>query len=240
MNEYSGESLRLDIVGIGHGERHEVNPPAGEEAIAVLLGGTVRWCTTSATRGSVFDQRASAAYVPPGHTLRVEAGNASEIAVVTTLGAGLEPSAETIVTVGPEDVVTHERGSPGWRRSVYEVAVDQVPARVLMVGETVNAPGEWSSYPPHKHDGRDGEPALEEVYYYRFDRPNGFGFQGLYDGDGGAERAVFLRDRSVVGFTHGYHPVCAAPGYRVYYLWALAGSPRRLAMHEDPAHTWLH
>lgn len=115
---------------------------------------------------------------------------------------------------------------------------EAVPARCLLVGETFNEPGQWSSFPPHKHDGGDGEPALEEVYYYRFDRPEGFGFQGLYETDGVAE-AVFLKHGSIVGIPRGYHPVCAAPGYRLYYLWALVGEPRQLAMHEDPVHQWL-
>ena len=122
-----------------------------------------------------------------------------------------------------------------------------MPAQRLLVGETFNAAGQWSSFPPHKHDGGDGEPALEEVYYYRFDRPDGFGFQGLYEHADperdGSERAVFLRHGAVVGIPRGYHPVCAAPGYRLYYLWALstaAGTPRGLALYEDPAHRWLH
>ena len=90
--------------------------------------------------------------------------------------------------------------------------------------------------------GADGEPALEEVYYYRFDREGGFGFQGLYESNGQAE-AVFLKHGSIVGIPRGYHPVCAAPGYRLYYLWALSAAPgtaRALALHEDPAHRWLH
>jgi 5-deoxy-glucuronate isomerase len=119
------------------------------------------------------------------------------------------------------------------------VITDAVPSRHLLVGETFNEPGQWSSFPPHKHDGDDGEPALEEVYYYRFDRPDGFGFQGLYEANGYAE-AVFLKHGSIVGIPRGYHPVCAAPGYRLYYLWALVGEPRQLAMHEDPVHRWLN
>ena len=66
--------------------------------------------------------------------------------------------------------------------------------------------------------------------------------KGLYEADG-SERAVFLRHGAVVGIPSGYHPVCAAPGYRLYYLWALgprAGTARALALHEDPAHRWLH
>ena len=114
-----------------------------------------------------------------------------------------------------------------------------VHAQRLIVGETFNEPGQWSSFPPHKHDGTDGEPALEEVYYFRFDRPDGFGFQGLYDADGD-ERAVFLRHGAVVGIPRRLSPGVRGAGYRLYYLWALVGTERRLAMYEDPAHRWLH
>ena len=145
-------------------------------------------------------------------------------------------------------MVVHDRGRDGWQRQVHDVIADSVAAQRLLVGETFNAAGQWSSFPPHKHDGGDGEPALEEVYYYRFDRPGGFGFQGLYELDPDhTERAVFLRHGAVVGIPRGYHPVCAAPGYRLYYLWALerggghatrAGPARRprapLAARSDP------
>ena len=109
----------------------------------------------------------------------------------------------------------------------------------LMVGETFNPPGNWSSYPPHKHDGRDGEPVLEEVYYYRVSPPHGFGQQMLYAADGECHTHT-VKDGDAVLLPYGYHPVSAPPGYRLYYLWAMAGAERRLALHEDPAHRWIH
>jgi 5-deoxy-glucuronate isomerase len=108
----------------------------------------------------------------------------------------------------------------------------------LLVGETFNPPGNWSSYPPHKHDGRDGEPRLEEVYHYRIDPPQGFGHQTLYTSDGESVTHV-VRDGDAVLLPYGYHPVAAAPGYRLYYLWALAGAERRMALYEDPQHKWV-
>jgi len=75
------------------------------------------------------------------------------------------------------------------------------------------------------------------VYYYRFDRPDGFGFQGLYEA-GGDERAVFLRHGSIVGIPRGYHPVSAGPGYDLYYLNVMAGPHRRWAVTTDPDHRW--
>jgi 5-deoxy-glucuronate isomerase len=188
----------------------------------------------------VFEARASAVYLPPAASVEVTADAPTELALaVTTFGDLHAHDDATPVFIAPDDVVVHERGQPGWRRQVHDVVADAVPATRLLVGETFNAPGEWSSFPPHKHDGRDGEPALEEVYYYRFDKPDGFGFQGLYETDGEA-RAIFLRHGALVGIPRGYHPVCAAPGYRLYYLWALVGVRRALAMYEDPAHRWLH
>jgi 5-deoxy-glucuronate isomerase len=122
---------------------------------------------------------------------------------------------------------------------VHDLFVTDPHAHRLMVGETFNPPGHWSSYPPHKHDGRDGEPKLEEIYYYRIDPPQGFGHQMLYTADGESVTHV-VRDGDAVLLPYGYHPVAAPPGYKLYYLWAMAGAERKLALHEDPAHKWIH
>ena len=239
---YRGTHVQLEIVALGAGESRIVRPPPGQEAALVLLEGLVEFDGEVASRTSVFDDRASAAYLPPGSTICVDATRDAELALVATVGCELVSTGDATddaTIVQPEDVVVRARGKPGWQRDVHDVIADAVPARQLLVGETFNEPGQWSSFPPHKHDGADGEPALEEVYYYRFDRPDGFGFQGLYEADGYAE-AVFLKHGSIVGIPRGYHPVCAAPGYRLYYLWALVGEPRQLAMYEDPVHRWLN
>jgi 5-deoxy-glucuronate isomerase len=237
---YRGDRVQLDLPVIDAGASTTIAPPSGEEAVLVLLAGEVQWNGTRAARADVFDDLASAVYLPPGTSVDVRAHAPSELALAATRNAQLTPGSGAVPSlVTPADVVVHERGEPGWQRHVHDIAAENVRAQALLVGETFNEPGQWSSFPPHKHDGADGEPALEEVYYYRFDRTDGFGFQGLYESDG-AERAVFLRHGTIVGIPRGYHPVCAAPGYRLYYLWALVGTTRRLAMHEDPAHRWLH
>jgi 5-deoxy-glucuronate isomerase len=235
---YRGTHVQLEVVALAADETRNVRPPPGQEEAIVLLEGAVEFAGESAKRSSVFDQRASAVYLPPGSSIEVYATSDAELALIATHGYELT-SADDATFVRPDDVVVQARGEPGWQRDVHDVIADAVAARHLIVGETFNEPGQWSSFPPHKHDGGDGEPALEEVYYYRFDRPDGFGFQGLYEADGYGE-AVFLRHGSIVGIPRGYHPVCAAPGYRLYYLWALVGDPRQLAMHEDPVHRWLN
>ena len=240
---YRGTHVQLDLPVLAAGAVATVVVPDGMEAALVLLAGTVDLDGRRAGRADVFDAPATAVYLPPGSSIELVAHTRTELALAATVRGELHaPPGATTLVVGADDVAVHERGRAGWRRAVHDVIADAVPAQRLLVGETFNAAGQWSSFPPHKHDGDDGEPALEEVYYYRFDRRDGFGFQGLYE-QGGSERAVFLRHGAVVGIPRGYHPVCAAPGYRLYYLWALsaaAGTPRALALHEDPAHRWLH
>jgi 5-deoxy-glucuronate isomerase len=145
--------------------------------------------------------------------------------------------APAIVT--PDGVKVAARGRGHYTREVHNILVDDPHARRLMVGETFNPPGNWSSFPPHKHDGRDGEPVLEEVYYYRVDPPQGFGQQMMYTADGECVTHT-VRDGDAVLLPYGYHPVAAPPGYQLYYLWALAGERRNLALYEDPTHQWIH
>lgn len=234
---YTGANLLVDRVVLEPGEHLDLGAPAGDESVVVLQHGTVQWAGRTVSRPSVFEQAAQAVHVPPGAPLVVTADAPSELVVLTTTDGDLAADG-AVRCVGPDDVHVNHRGRGSWTRDVHDVVMEDVPAQRLMVGETFNVAGGWSSFPPHKHDGRDGEPRLEEVYYYRFDHPDGFGFQAVYSKDDEPE-AFLVRDGDVVGIPQGFHPVCAAPGYRVYYLWALAGDQRRLAVVDDPDHTWL-
>ena len=140
-------------------------------------------------------------------------------------------------SAGRRHVNASGRGT--YAREVHDIFVRDPHARRLMVGETFNPPGHWSSFPPHKHDGRNGEPFLEEVYYFRVDPPHGFGHQMLYTEDGESVTHQ-VRDGDAVLLPYGYHPVSSPPGYALYYLWAMAGDERQLALYEDPAHRWIH
>jgi 5-deoxy-glucuronate isomerase len=210
-----------------------------DETIVVLQDGSGTFAVDGrewpVSRRNVFDERATALYLPPGATLRVTATTALEAVLV---GAATREGGEPTL-VGPADVRVNARGKGVYAREVHDIFVTDPHARRLMVGETFNPPGNWSSYPPHKHDGRDGEPKLEEVYYYRVDPPQGFGHQMLYTADGESVTHT-VRDGDAVLLPYGYHPVSAAPGYRLYYLWAIAGAQRKLALYEDPAHRWIH
>ncbi len=226
---------RLRLPG-GATHRYEI---AGEETVLVLQEGRARFKTADGewtlSRAGVFDERASAIYLPPGAALSVAAETPLEAVLFSTPASG---GGKTVV-VTPGDVEVNARGKDIYSREVHNLLVTDPHVTRLMVGETFNPPGHWSSFPPHKHDGRDGEPVLEEVYYFRVSPPQGFGQQMLYTEDGECVAHV-VRDGDTVLLPYGYHPVAAAPGYRLYYLWGMAGQQRKLALHEDPAHRWIH
>jgi 5-deoxy-glucuronate isomerase len=211
----------------------------GEESVIVLQRGAGTLAAGGrqwpVARRDVFTDRATALWLPPGEELTAETASGLEAIIVSTPAE----AGGTAALHRPEDVSVAQRGRDLYTREVHSIFVGDPHARRLMVGETFNAPGQWSSYPPHKHDGRDGEPRLEEVYYFRVDPPGGFGTQILYTADG-ESAADAVRDGDLVLLPYGYHPVGAAPGYRLYYLWAIAGEERRLTVFEDPAHRWVH
>jgi 5-deoxy-glucuronate isomerase len=125
------------------------------------------------SRAGVFAERATALYLPPRIDLVVVSVTPLEAVLISTPAAG----GDAAVLITPEQVRVNARGRANYAREVHDIFVTDPHVRRLMVGETFNPPGHWSSFPPHKHDGRDGEPILEEVYYYRVDPPQGFGQQ---------------------------------------------------------------
>jgi 5-deoxy-glucuronate isomerase len=212
---------------------------ADEETIVVLLEGQGRFEAGGASwkvqRGDVFADRATALWLPPAVPLTVHADTPLEAVLVSTPA----PEGGAPVLCAPDDVAVVERGADLYRREVRNLFTNDAHAKRLMVGETVNATGHWSSYPPHKHDGKDNELRLEEMYYYRINPPGGFGLHISYTASG--ESATHqVKDGDLVLIPYGYHSVSAPPRYQLYYLWAIAGDERKLAVYEDPAHRWVH
>ncbi len=212
---------------------------AGEETVVVLLEGRGHFeaggQSWNVQRGNVFADRATALLLPPAVTLNVHADTPLEAMLISTPA----PAGGTPALCAPSDVVVAERGTDLYRREVRNLFTTDPHAQRLMVGETVNATGHWSSYPPHKHDGKDSEPRLEEMYYYRVNPPEGFGLHISYTASGEAATHQ-VRDGDLVLIPYGYHSVSAPPRYELYYLWAIAGDERKLAVYEDPAHRWVH
>lgn len=213
-----------------------------EEAAFVLLGGICRtdWGQGEQTIGKrkdVFDGLPFTVYLPAGHQVTFTAETTCEIAECRVPSdARLEPALIT-----PAEVASGLRGGGNASRQIVDIITPAFPADKLMVIEVYTPGGNWSSYPPHKHDVHNppAEVDLDEIYYYRIRQPEGFALQHLYSGDGAVARTVRASNGDAVLVRNGYHPVVAGPGYDVYYLNFLAGSARALAVTEDANHVWI-
>jgi 5-deoxy-glucuronate isomerase len=232
------ELIGLELADLADGEALELTRDA--EIAAVVLSGVVDvdGLGTAGGRTGVFDGPGHTVYAPPGTPLRFQAtGGPAQIVIASApLGDGTPGRARII---GPDDQDVAERGEDNWSRTVRTILGPDDEAGRLLLGETINPPGNWSSYPPHKHDTHKPprEVRLEEVYLFKVDPEGGFGIQLRYDGEN--EEAFTVRDGDVAAIPAGYHPVVAAPGYSLCYLWVMAGEGRQMIPYLDPDHAWV-
>jgi len=235
------ELIDLQLLRFGPGDRFASSD--GEERCAVVLGGVVEATSGGISlgrvggRGDVFDRLGEAVYVPPDVELVLAAPATAVVALAAAPLDGRAPGRPRVIRA--EDQRVAEAGRGNWARTIRTILGPGDDAGRLIVGETINPSGNWSSYPPHKHDRQapPEEVALEEVYFYRLRPKHGFGVQVVYaDGE---ERALVVHDGDVVAIPSGYHPVVAAPGYELYYLWVMAGQGRELSPYFDPQHAWV-
>ena len=218
-------------------------PTAGREVCAVMLTGRAdisfggqQWRDVGA-RASVFEGTPDAVYAPPGGSIAIAAS--SEACEVALCWAAAKRGAEVLL-LPAANCRPFKRGSGRTERTINNILMEDHPAESLLVTEVVTPGGNWSSYPPHKHDIDDPprETYLEETYYHRTARPDGFAVQLVYTDDRSLDEAIQVRDGDVVLVPRGYHPVAAGPGYDLYYLNVMAGPHRRWLVTTDPDHRW--
>ena len=188
-------------------------------------------------RETVFAGMPWSLYLPRDTSYRVEALGALELAVC---GARCERRREPVL-VQPADVEIEVRGAGNATRQINHILKPDFPAERLLVVEVFTPAGNWSSYPPHKHD-EDRPPdevVLEETYYYRAARPEAFAVQRLYSPRHDLDVTATVRDGDLMLVPFGYHTTCAAHGYDLYYLNALAGERRSMAAADDPDLAWV-
>jgi len=189
-------------------------------------------------RMSPFEQKAPySVYLPPNDNFIVTATTEMELAVCRAPAQGKYPA--KLIT--PQDCSYELRGSGTNTRHVCNILFGNAEAESLLVVEVITPNGNWSSYPPHKHDSDNApsETLLEETYYHRLDPPQGFAFQRVYTDDRRLDETMSVEDRCVVMVPEGYHPVGAPHGYDLYYLNVMAGPKREWIFHNDPAHEWI-
>jgi len=201
-------------------------------------------------RANVFTSAAHALYLPRRTQLTVTAEEAGEFAVTWV------PTDEDHDPwlIRPEDVPSGIRGGDNVSRQINDLLPPGSPVHRLVLVEVYTPSGNWSSYPPHKHDvhieDADGtliEADLEEVYFYRIDRPKGFAYQRVYTDEHSPlhqagqpiDALVRVGHNEAVLVPEGYHPVVSMPGYTTYYLNVLAGSAQSLANQDDPNYSWV-
>ena len=233
---------------IPQGERWE-SSTQGSELALVVLGGV---CRVESSRGDwdevgrrpdVFSGMPYTIYLPRQTEFSVEAlSDEVDIAygwceVETDHPARL---------VRPEEVEVEIRGGANATRQINDMIPPGFDCERLVVVEVYTPSGNWSSYPPHKHDEHREDPDghvleadLEEIYFYKIDRPEGYALQRVYTGDRELDELVQAQNDDLVLVPEGYHPVVSAHGYTTYYLNFLAGSAQSLANSDDPEHEWI-
>jgi len=202
------------------------------------------------TRKNVFEGAAHALYLPRHSEFTITAEESGEYAVAwVPTDQDNEP-----FLIKPEDVAISVRGGDNVTRQINDLLPSGSPVHRLVLVEVYTPGGNWSSYPPHKHDvhlkddeGNLLESDLEEVYFYKIDKPDGYACQRVYTDETSPlhkaghpiDALIRAENNCAVLVPEGYHPVVSAPGYTTYYLNVLAGSAQTLANQDDPKYTWV-
>lgn len=222
--------MDFEIRRLGRGER--LQQVSRKESVWVLLNGNARVLiqgnATEVSRSSLFEQGPYVLHCGGGEP--VDISGASEWAVVHAhnprpLGTRLYLNNE---------FTAEDRGADlaqGACRRLVRTVFDHGsrPESTLVVGEVVNFPGKWSTYPPHHH-------AQPEIYHYRFTEPQGYGHAEL------GENVLKVRHGDTIKIPGGLdHSQVSAPGYGMYYLWVIRHLPRRpyKGFTFTAAHRWL-
>lgn len=196
-------------------------------------------------RQNVFSAAGHVLYLPRQTQVQITSKSGGEFALAwVPTDQDHEP-----FLIKPEQVPISIRGGDNVSRQINDLLPPGSPVHRLVLVEVYTPSGNWSSYPPHKHDvhrvdesGNLLEADLEEVYFYKFDRPEGYAIQRIYTDnlsplhrEGYPIDAVVRPENNCATLIpEGYHPVTCAPGSTCYYLNVLAGSAQSLANVDDP------
>ena len=238
--------LSLDIVPVGRAPQ-PLPGRVGEECAVVVIGGRDVRVTSRHVdevrmegRAGPFDGLPWAVWLPSAEGLTVSAAEDGVVALARAPRSDRSGVAGDPIVITPADVRIEVRGAGSATRQINHIVAPEFPADRLLLVEVLTPSGNWSSWPPHKHDVDDmpAEAVLEETYHYRFRRPEAWAIQRLYRrperGLPSRDATWVVRDGEVVLVTDGYHPFVATHGDDAWYLNALAGDRRTMACSFDP------
>lgn len=210
--------IDFGVLKLGSGQQWMIRTT--QETAVVLFSGSIKLSVNDslpifAKRSSLFDEQPFCLHVPLNTKVTLLACEAAELAITGTEN----PLTFPVQIILPEKMVSEHRGADWVDQSCYRLVrtiLDRsnTPHECqLVVGEVVNFPGRWSSYPPHHHPH-------PEIYHYRFTDDRGYGFCQL------GEEVYRVRSHDTVKILNNVdHPQCAAPGYGMYYLWIIRHLP---------------
>jgi 5-deoxy-glucuronate isomerase len=240
-DEAGWDYIGLEIRRVGEGETWSFSSPDDELCLVPMAGsgvvvvGDERW--TISRPGTVFDGNPTALYLPVGSDVEIASAGGMEVAITTSRATEHFPP--RLIT--PDEIEVEIRGSGNAARQISHIVKPEFPAHRLLVVEVFTPSGNWSSYPPHKHDisRMPDESNLEEIYYYRIHPDDGFALQRLYGP--GYDHAWTIHDGDLLQVPEGYHAFAVAHGYTGYYLNVLAGDEAERTMQpaDDPRYAWV-
>lgn len=231
--------LSYTVVTLADGEEHTIATDGVEVALVPFSGSaliTVGDQGFRVSRKSVWEEMPHVLYAPPGEPIQIIASSDFEFAYGSAPAEGKYP----VRLFTPAEQKSFVRGGGAATREVHFTLQHPMPAERLILFEVYVAPGMYSGWPPHCHDGFAGSPYLEETYYYKIDpKKDGYCIHRNYRTDNDFDEVFVCKDGDCVLVTQGFHPVAVPPGCRVYFLNYLAGElqdeGRDYAAYDDPA-----
>jgi len=225
--------MDIEVIKVKKGDRITIIESVKEVAV-LLMEGKIKYTwennIVEASRKNVFEEEGYCLHVCKNTAVKIEATDNSEILIQKA-----ENEREFAPKLyKPEDVIIQESSLDLWDSTAARIIktffdYSNAPYSNMVNGEIVSYPGRWSSYIPHHHP-------QPEVYYYKFNKPQGFG--ACFIGD----EAYKVKDGGYATIQGGCtHPQATAPGYRMYYCWMirhLDGNPWTDRI-DDPDHLWL-
>ncbi len=243
------EHLNMAARRLNTGQTWSAN--TGEYEYAhVILGGVCRVRTSRGNyervgkRKDVWSGMPHAVYLPRRTDFEIEAlTDGFEVASCRVATDRDYPAQQ--VSLGANTPVEF-RGGGNASRQINGILPPGFNCHRIVAVEVYTPPGNWSSFPPHKHDvhredanGNLLEADLEEIYFYKINPPEGFAYQRVYNDSHSIDAVMMAGNHDIVLVPEGYHPVVGMPGYQTYYLNFLAGSAQSLANVDDPAYSWV-
>ncbi len=230
LTDHELQNQKVALLNLKKGERYALSTQNDEYSL-VILEGALSFAVQSGLEGTLGPRRNVFEDLPEGLLLTRE--EEVTLTAISDCQVGIHyapaPRKYRNYLMKKEDIRVNERGADNWRRTVRKIFWnDNSEGNVLLTGETVTYPGNWSTMPPHRHqfyeEGK--EMPYEEGYLFKFSHPKGFGL--IYQFDDQMDQAFSLKTNDVAHVGGGYHPVVAAPGSYLYHLTCMAG-PKRLS-----------